>query len=470
MRIKRRYQKTTLRIGIFMIIFLSLVIGLAIYYCPNIKALNSKEIDVFKEYDSNDFKAYQGGKDVKELVKVESNVDTNKIGTYKTIYKKSYGIFNIQKIQVVKVVDRENPVITLNGNKEVNVCSADKYIEEGYKALDNYDGDITSKVEITKNDKFIYYQVRDSSKNEFGIGRILRIKDDEAPTINLNGNREISIQVGGSYEELGAVANDNCDGDISSDITIEGNVDTNKVGTYQIKYTIKDKSENTASVLRTINVFDPNANSGTIYLTFDDGPGAYTTQILDILDKYNIKATFFVTNNGSDEVLKEEYDRGHTIGLHTATHQWSIYNSVSSYFDDLNSVQARVERVTGQRSFYIRFPGGSSNTISRSRSKGIMTTLTGKVQEEGYKYFDWNVCVEDAGACAKRNVSDREACVYNYFTGYLSKNRVNVVLLHDIKSYTANALEQMIKYGLEQGYTFKAINDDTPMIHQRVNN
>lgn len=130
MRIKRRYQKTTLRIGIFMIIFLSLVIGLAIYYCPNIKALNSKEIDVFKEYDANDFKAYQGGKDIKELVKVESNVDTNKIGTYKTIYKKSYGIFNIQKIQVVKVVDRENPVITLNGNKEVNVCSVDKYIEE----------------------------------------------------------------------------------------------------------------------------------------------------------------------------------------------------------------------------------------------------------------------------------------------------------------------------------------------------
>lgn len=99
-----------------------------------------------------------------------------------------------------------------------------------------------------------------------------------------------------------------------------------------------------------------------------------------------------------------------------------------------------------------------------------MTTLTQKVQEEGYKYFDWNVCVEDAGACAKRNVNDKEACVYNYFTGYLSKNRVNVVLLHDIKGYTANALEDMIKYGLEQGYTFKAINDATPMIHQRVNN
>ena len=134
MRMKRRYRKTTLRIGIFMIIFLSLVIGLAIYYCPNIKALNNKEIDVFKEYDANDFEAYQGGKNIKELVKVESNVDTNKIGTYKTTYKKSYGIFNIQKIQVVKVVDRENPVITLEGDKEVNVCSADKYEEQGYKA------------------------------------------------------------------------------------------------------------------------------------------------------------------------------------------------------------------------------------------------------------------------------------------------------------------------------------------------
>ena len=80
-----------------------------------------------------------------------------------------------------------------------------------------------------------------------------------------------------------------------------------------------------------------------IYLTFDDGPSAYTPKILDILSKYGIKATFFVTNSGKDDYIKREYKEGHTVALHTASHSYKkVYSSVDAYFSDLNSVSNRV--------------------------------------------------------------------------------------------------------------------------------
>ena len=208
-----------------------------------------------------------------------------------------------------------------------------------------------------------------------------------------------------------------------------------------------------------------------IALTFDDGPNYNTSKIIDVLNKYDIKATFFVTNGGSEDVIKREYEEGHSIGLHTATHRWNIYSSVDTYFEDLNSVSDRVESITGEKSYLIRFPGGSSNTISRRYKKGIMTTLTSEVLNKGYHYFDWNVSVEDAGSCVKQKSYDnKKECIQNYFKKGLSKNRSNVVLMHDIKKYTADSLEEMINYAISKGYTFDRITMNTEQIHQRINN
>ena len=99
-----------------------------------------------------------------------------------------------------------------------------------------------------------------------------------------------------------------------------------------------------------------------------------------------------------------------------------------------------------------------------------MTVLTSKVKEEGYRYYDWNSLVEDAGACASRKVTDKNACVLKYFKDTISYNKINMVLLHDIKSYTANSLENMILYAKNQGYIFKALDDEAPQIHQHINN
>ena len=136
-------------------------------------------------------------------------------------------------------------------------------------------------------------------------------------------------------------------------------------------------------------------------------------------------------------------------------------------FYDLNIVSNRVKRLTGVESKIIRFPGGSSNTISRNYSRGIMTTLTREVLSRGYRYHDWNVDSNDAGNCAKNGSS---SCVYSYVVNSLSKSRCNMVLMHDIKWYTRDALRDIIHYGKENGYTFEVITMDTPMVTQRVNN
>ena len=113
-----------------------------------------------------------------------------------------------------------------------------------------------------------------------------------------------------------------------------------------------------------------------VYLTLDDGPSKNTQAVLDILDKYNAKATFFVTG------AMPEY----TIGMHTYSHDYAkVYASVDAYFQDLDQIGQLVKEEIGYVPCFIRFPGGSSNTISASCTKGIMTTLTQEVQARGYQ-------------------------------------------------------------------------------------
>lgn len=130
-----------------------------------------------------------------------------------------------------------------------------------------------------------------------------------------------------------------------------------------------------------------------VYLTLDDGPSKNTQAVLDILDKYNAKATFFVTGAMPEykDMIKKAYDKGHTIGMHTYSHDYAkVYASVDAYFQDLDQIGQLVKEEIGYVPCFIRFPGGSSNTISASYTKGIMTTLTQEVQARGYQYYDWN--------------------------------------------------------------------------------
>ena len=284
--------------------------------------------------------------------------------------------------------------------------------------------------------------------------------DETAPIVNLNGSENMTVYTGMGFSDPGIEAYDD-----RSEITVvtDGEVDANTVGEYHLHYTVTDESGNTTKKTRVIKVAEPDK---IIYLTFDDGPGPYTNELLDILKKYNVKATFFVTGAGSDEVLAREFNEGHAIGLHTASHNYSyIYQNTNNFFADLEAVQARVERVTGQKTNLMRFPGGSSNTVSR-RYDGkthIMSILAQEVTNRGYTYFDWNVSSGDA------DTASTPEAVYNNVVTRLT-NKESVILQHDIKQFSVAAVEGIIKYGLENGYAFKKLDANSFNAHHRINN
>lgn len=461
-------------IGIVSITILLIILSVIFFIPPKFELKGGKNIEIKygEKYKEPGYKVTKFGQNLNKNVKITNKIK-NKVGTYDVIYKvKIFGI-TFSQTRTVKIVDLEKPVITLNGNTNVLICPNSEYQEEGYKAIDNYDGDITEKIKITKKDNIITYFVKDSSNNEAKVTRKIIKEDKTSPSINLKGNKAITLYLGNTWKDPGYTANDNCDNDITNKVVINGSVNTNKLGTYKITYTVKDSSQNQTTIQRTVKVISKPTNSGsssgkkgTIYLTFDDGPKEGTTNvILDILKEENVKATFFVTNSGPDYLIKREYNEGHTVGLHTASHNYSIvYKSVDSYYNDLKQVQDRVKRITGYESKIIRFPGGSSNTVSKNYSKGIMSILTKDVLNKGYKYYDWNISSGDAGETTS------SSGVYNNVIRSLSKNRANMILMHDIKPYTRDALRNIIRYGKNNGYTFEKITMSTPMITHHVNN
>lgn len=208
-------------------------------------------------------------------------------------------------------------------------------------------------------------------------------------------------------------------------------------------------------------------NGKVIYLTFDDGPGLYTEHLLSILAKYDVKATFFVTNFRPEcqFLLKREYIEGHTVAVHTYTHDYAnIYSSVENYWKDYDLMDANIFMYTGQHAQLMRFPGGSSNTVSLDYMEGIMTTLTNQMNNRGIAYFDWNVDSNDAGSA---NTSEEVAA--NIQKG-VENHDVSVVLCHDVKQYTVEAMETFIPWALQEGYEFKRCTPDSPPAHHDVNN
>lgn len=237
-----------------------------------------------------------------------------------------------------------------------------------------------------------------------------------------------------------------------------------------------ESSENALSNISEDNSLDEPTTvlepTGTIYLTFDDGPSTeITPQILDILKEKNVKATFFIldyeTGSEKENLIIRELNEGHTVGLHGASHEYSIvYSSLDATISSFVSLQEKLLSSTGYYSTIIRFPGGSSNTVSKKYCEGIMSASTQALTELGFTYFDWNVDSDDAGSARS---SEK---VLENVTSALMEGKNNVILMHDSanKTYTLGALESIIDYGLENGYEFKAIDSSTPQVKHSISN
>jgi uncharacterized protein YbbC (DUF1343 family)/peptidoglycan/xylan/chitin deacetylase (PgdA/CDA1 family) len=205
------------------------------------------------------------------------------------------------------------------------------------------------------------------------------------------------------------------------------------------------------------------------YLTFDDGPSPVTRQVLDILKKYDVKATFFVVGKnipGNEAILKRAVAEGHVIGGHTYSHDYRIiYKDIRSFFADLELGNRLIEKATGIKPEVFRFPGGSTNTISKkyqdpliySKHEPLMREIKAEAKRRGYTFIDWNVDNGDA-----KSVSYTAAQAFANVKQQVKNKQELVILMHDStpKAATAKALPAVIQYLKAEGYRFDVLKKD----------
>lgn len=197
-----------------------------------------------------------------------------------------------------------------------------------------------------------------------------------------------------------------------------------------------------------------------VYLTFDDGPSQNTDKILDILDQYGVKATFFVVGKKNyEKQYKRIVEDGHTLGMHSYSHKYKeIYASLDAYKQDLMKLHDFLYELTGTDCNIVRFPGGSSNTISQVDMKELIAYL----DEENMIYFDWNV----SGGDAMGDSVDADQIAKNVLDNIDKYNNV-VILFHDAagKKSTVDALPQIIEKILASENTVMLpISEDTVQV------
>ena len=422
--------------------------------------------EIFEEYKEKGVKLVNKGKEVpkKEYeLTITGNVNTQTLGLYKIEYIVKYHNKTYKLKRIVSVVDSTPPVINTNIESVTKDYCTKKDIEElSVTAVDNYDGDITEHIERVDTDESIVLTVQDINGNV--AKKEIPIKFTQKPQNKfiLNGEATIYVPINAVFEDPQANLIDGCGEKLDVIITTTGTVNTKVLGEYNIKYSTSDMD----TITRIVKVYDPSAPSNkTIYLTFDDGPGIYTKKILDALSKYNVKATFFVTNQFPSYayLIKEEYSSGHSIGVHTYTHKYDIYRSLDNYIDDFNKMNEIVKIQTGNYSKIFRFPGGASNTISKSYKIGIVSEIAEYMTKNGYIYFDWNVDSTDAAGASVDAIIKR-------VTTDVSKCSKCVVLMHDINKNTSSAIETILKNLTEKGYSFQVLTSDSPKIQHRISN
>lgn len=456
---------------------LLVLIGYGLYSWCNREQIRfntrSPKVEVHHEFDATSIiKSVVNGQ-IEDIVIDDTNLNKEIVGKYPVFYKYNHKEITI----IVSVVDTQPPVFDVK-NIEIDLGMS---VDPADMVVGLQDASDT-KIYFKRNYDFsrvgdveVYIVVKDQYGNKDEKKAVVHVLEEHTEAPDIHGVKDLTVRLGDvSFDYFkGITVSDSRDPNPTITVDI-AKVSIHEVGDYHITYTARNRAGNIVSAICKVSVVEnkpigsmKQSDDKVVYLTFDDGPSKLTEQVLDILDQYDIKATFFVSglNPNYFHLIKETEQRGHTIGLHTYSHNYSeIYSSVDAYYQDLNRIAELCLQQIGYIPSYIRFPGGSSNTVSKRYSPGIMSYLIEDVITQGYQYYDWNANSGDGSGTL--DVAD--------ITMYATLSNANniVLLLHDAngKHTTVEALPGIIEHYQSLGYTFVGIDDDSYVPHHAVNN
>ena len=203
------------------------------------------------------------------------------------------------------------------------------------------------------------------------------------------------------------------------------------------------------------------SNIKVAYLTFDDGPYLLTNKFLDVLEEYDVQATFFIlkkTDPDYDPIYQRYKTNCHTIGNHTASHKISkgIYRSEEVFVEDILTNRKFIEDKLGVTTNVMRFPGGSFQATYMGLDK---SSLVSKLVNIGYGYVDWNSATGDGSSIGL----SPDQYLHNVIDN-INGRKVLVILMHDYSSNTQACLGDLIEYLRDDGYTFLPLWYDSPAV------
>ena len=382
-------------------------------------------------------------------VDIQGKVDDEKTGKYILTYAADYRGMHAEAQRIVRVVDTVCPEIILAPDTGGTLLPGTPYQEAGYRAIDNYDGDITDRVVRSEEYGKIIYAVTDSSGNPGYAEREVPYYDPIPPEITLEGDADMAITTGTFYQEPGYSALDNVDGDLTQQVQVDGEVDWLTPGTYSVTYTVTDGYKNTTTVTRTVEVQAvprPEVvwpEGKVIYLTFDDGPSEETARILAVLDQYDGHATFCVQGYKVESfasTVRRAIAQGNEIASHTWNHKKLTELSSKNVRSQLERTNQAVASVAdGYQVKVLRCPYGSVGKTVRN----VCADLDMIIASWELDTLDWST----------RSTNKTYRAIMKG-----AKNGC-IVVCHDLYGTTASAIEKAGPELVAKGYQLVTVSE-----------
>ena len=250
--------------------------------------------------------------------------------------------------------------------------------------------------------------------------------------------------------------------ELSTDIEKLNNLDKEIIDTKEELFKLATELEK--------KILNKETNYKIAYITFDDGPYHSTDKVLEILKKYNVKATFFTIGLDKDtcydnrnysckETYKKIVDNGHTIANHTYSHQIfnGLYSSANSFITQIEKQEQLIQERTGAKTNIMRFPGGNGTCHAIAGSQ--CNTIKARLKEKGYGWIDWTAQDGDGGYVASTDVA------WKNFTGSINED-IEVVLFHDYSGITISILPSVIEYLQERNYILLPLFYDSVKVNK----